>query len=146
LFYNTKISDNIAESGKVPRMLAAFPRWMAREILSKRNLFDFESPDSAISKQYFNFAILYDSVEYTPGWSSQDFQEKFQSRIFGWLRFNWFTPERFRTVSRKIWNIGILFFRWALRKEVDQFYFLNKTFSNHFHFPPLSVSACWHHL
>jgi hypothetical protein len=24
--YNTKISDNIAESGKVPRMLAAFPR------------------------------------------------------------------------------------------------------------------------
>jgi hypothetical protein len=26
LFYNTKISDNIAESGKVPRMLAAFPR------------------------------------------------------------------------------------------------------------------------
>jgi hypothetical protein len=29
-----KISDNNAESGKVPRMLAAFPRWMAREILS----------------------------------------------------------------------------------------------------------------
>jgi hypothetical protein len=26
LFYNTKISNNIAESGKVPRMLAAFPR------------------------------------------------------------------------------------------------------------------------
>jgi hypothetical protein len=26
VFYNTKISDNIAESGKVPRMLAAFPR------------------------------------------------------------------------------------------------------------------------
>jgi hypothetical protein len=26
LFYNTKISDNIAESGKVPRMLAAFLR------------------------------------------------------------------------------------------------------------------------
>jgi hypothetical protein len=26
LFYNTKISDNNAESGKVPRMLAAFPR------------------------------------------------------------------------------------------------------------------------
>jgi hypothetical protein len=26
LFYNTKISDNIAEFGKVPRMLAAFPR------------------------------------------------------------------------------------------------------------------------
>jgi hypothetical protein len=25
LFYNTKISDNNAESGKVPRMLAAFP-------------------------------------------------------------------------------------------------------------------------
>jgi hypothetical protein len=24
--FNTKISDNIAESGKVPRMLAAFPR------------------------------------------------------------------------------------------------------------------------
>jgi hypothetical protein len=26
LFYNTKISDNNAESGKLPRMLAAFPR------------------------------------------------------------------------------------------------------------------------
>jgi hypothetical protein len=26
LFYNTKISDNNAESEKVPRMLAAFPR------------------------------------------------------------------------------------------------------------------------
>jgi hypothetical protein len=26
LKYNTKISDNNAESGKVPRMLAAFPR------------------------------------------------------------------------------------------------------------------------
>jgi hypothetical protein len=26
LFYNTKISDDNAESGKVPRMLAAFPR------------------------------------------------------------------------------------------------------------------------
>jgi hypothetical protein len=26
LFFNTKISDNNAESGKVPRMLAAFPR------------------------------------------------------------------------------------------------------------------------
>jgi hypothetical protein len=26
LFYNTKISDNIAESGEVLRMLAAFPR------------------------------------------------------------------------------------------------------------------------
>jgi hypothetical protein len=26
LVYNTKISDNNAESGKVPRMLAAFPR------------------------------------------------------------------------------------------------------------------------
>jgi hypothetical protein len=26
LFYNTKISDNNAESGKVPRMLEAFPR------------------------------------------------------------------------------------------------------------------------
>jgi hypothetical protein len=25
IFFNTKISDNIAESGKVPRMLAAFP-------------------------------------------------------------------------------------------------------------------------
>jgi hypothetical protein len=25
LFNNTKISDNIAETGKVPRMLAAFP-------------------------------------------------------------------------------------------------------------------------
>jgi hypothetical protein len=34
----------------VPRMLAAFPRWMAREILSKRNFLDFESPDSAISQ------------------------------------------------------------------------------------------------
>jgi hypothetical protein len=31
----------------VPRMLAAFPHW---EILSKRNFFDFESPDSAISR------------------------------------------------------------------------------------------------
>jgi hypothetical protein len=31
-------------------MLAAFPRWMAREILSKRNFLDFESPDSAISQ------------------------------------------------------------------------------------------------
>jgi hypothetical protein len=31
--YNTNISDNNAESGKVPR------------ILSKRNFFDFESPD-----------------------------------------------------------------------------------------------------
>jgi hypothetical protein len=40
LFYNTKISDNNAESGKVPQMLAAFPRWMAKEILSKRNFFD----------------------------------------------------------------------------------------------------------
>jgi hypothetical protein len=50
LVYNTKISDNNAESGKVPRMLAAFPRWMAWEILSKRNFFDFESPDSAISR------------------------------------------------------------------------------------------------
>jgi hypothetical protein len=26
LVYNTKISDNNAESGKVPRMFAAFPR------------------------------------------------------------------------------------------------------------------------
>jgi hypothetical protein len=26
LIYNAKISDNNAESGKVPRMLAAFPR------------------------------------------------------------------------------------------------------------------------
>jgi hypothetical protein len=26
LFYNAKISDHNAESGKVPRMLAAFPR------------------------------------------------------------------------------------------------------------------------
>jgi hypothetical protein len=26
LVYNTKISDNNAKSGKVPRMLAAFPR------------------------------------------------------------------------------------------------------------------------
>jgi hypothetical protein len=34
----------------VPRMLAAFPRSMAREILSKRNFLDFESPDSAISR------------------------------------------------------------------------------------------------
>jgi hypothetical protein len=50
LFYITKISDNIAESGKMPRMLAAFPRCMAREILSKRNFFDFESPDSAIRR------------------------------------------------------------------------------------------------
>jgi hypothetical protein len=50
LIYNAKISDNNAESGKVPRMLAAFPRWMAREILSKRNFLDFESPDSAISR------------------------------------------------------------------------------------------------
>jgi hypothetical protein len=50
LIYNTKISDNNAEFGKVPRMLAAFPRWMAREILSKRNFLDFESPDSAISR------------------------------------------------------------------------------------------------
>jgi hypothetical protein len=50
MFYNTNISDNNAESGKVPRMLEAFPRWMAREILSKRNFFDFESPDSAISQ------------------------------------------------------------------------------------------------
>jgi hypothetical protein len=47
LFYNTKISDNNAESGKV---LAAFPPRMAREILSKRNFFDFESSDSAISR------------------------------------------------------------------------------------------------
>jgi hypothetical protein len=31
LIYNTKISDNNAESGKVPRMLAAFPRWMAKK-------------------------------------------------------------------------------------------------------------------
>jgi hypothetical protein len=31
-------------------MLAAFPRWMAREILSKRNFLDFESADSAISR------------------------------------------------------------------------------------------------
>jgi hypothetical protein len=44
------MSDNNAESGKVPRMLAAFPRLMGREILSKRNLFDFESPDSQISR------------------------------------------------------------------------------------------------
>jgi hypothetical protein len=42
--------DNNAESVKVLRMLAAFPRWMIREILSKRNFFDFESPDSAISR------------------------------------------------------------------------------------------------
>jgi hypothetical protein len=41
LIYNAKISDNNAESGKVPRMLAAFPRLMAREILSKRNFLDF---------------------------------------------------------------------------------------------------------
>jgi hypothetical protein len=34
----------------VPRMLAAFPRWMAREILSNKNFLDFESPDSAISR------------------------------------------------------------------------------------------------
>jgi hypothetical protein len=40
LIYNAKISDNNAEFGKVPRMLAAFPRWIAREILSKRNFFD----------------------------------------------------------------------------------------------------------
>jgi hypothetical protein len=45
LVYNTKISDNNAESGKVPRMLAAFPRCIEREILSKRNFFDFELPD-----------------------------------------------------------------------------------------------------
>jgi hypothetical protein len=44
LIYNAKISDNNAEFGKVLRML--FPRWMAREILSKRNFLDFESPDS----------------------------------------------------------------------------------------------------
>jgi hypothetical protein len=50
LFYNTKISDNNAESGKVSRMLAAFPRWMVRKNLSKRIFFDFESPDSAISR------------------------------------------------------------------------------------------------
>jgi hypothetical protein len=50
LIYNAKISDNNAESGKVPRMLEAFPRWMAKEILSKRNFLDFESPDSAISR------------------------------------------------------------------------------------------------
>jgi hypothetical protein len=43
LIYNTKISDNNAESGKVSRILAAFPRFMAREILSKRNFFDFDS-------------------------------------------------------------------------------------------------------
>jgi hypothetical protein len=49
-FIDAKISDNNAESEKVPRMLAAFPRWIAREILSKRNFFDFESPDSAISR------------------------------------------------------------------------------------------------
>jgi hypothetical protein len=30
LFYNTKISDNNAESGKVPRMLAVFPRWQGK--------------------------------------------------------------------------------------------------------------------
>jgi hypothetical protein len=50
LTYNAKISENIAESGKVPRMLAAFPRFHASEILSKRNFFDFESPDYAISR------------------------------------------------------------------------------------------------
>jgi hypothetical protein len=50
LFYNTKISDNNAESGKVARMLAAFPRRMAREILSKRNFFYFKSLDSAKSR------------------------------------------------------------------------------------------------
>jgi hypothetical protein len=35
LIYIAKISDNNAESGKVPRMLEAFPRWMARDILLK---------------------------------------------------------------------------------------------------------------
>jgi hypothetical protein len=53
LIYNPKISDNNEESGKVPRMLATFPRWMAREILSKRNFFDFESPASAIIDGFF---------------------------------------------------------------------------------------------
>jgi hypothetical protein len=40
------MSDNNAESGKVPRMLAAFPRWIAREILSKKIIaFSSYSPD-----------------------------------------------------------------------------------------------------
>jgi hypothetical protein len=47
LVYNTKISDNNAESGKMPRMLVAFPCRIARKILSKRN---FKSPCSAISQ------------------------------------------------------------------------------------------------
>jgi hypothetical protein len=58
LIYIAKISDNNAESGKVPRMLAAFPRWMARDILSKRNFLDFESPDSAISRSPMTLIII----------------------------------------------------------------------------------------
>jgi hypothetical protein len=34
--YQAKMSDNNAESGKVPRMLAAFPRLMGREISLKK--------------------------------------------------------------------------------------------------------------
>jgi hypothetical protein len=63
--FTMKISDNNAESGKVPRMLAAFPRWMAREILSKRNFLDFESPEKdgkniiivSISINHFIFIV-----------------------------------------------------------------------------------------
>jgi hypothetical protein len=36
--------------GKVPRLLAAFSRRIEREMLSKRSFFDFESPDSAVSR------------------------------------------------------------------------------------------------
>jgi hypothetical protein len=66
LVHNTKISDNNAESGKVPRMLAAFPRWIAREILSKRNFFDFESPDSAISRSPMTLMKLMASLHQGP--------------------------------------------------------------------------------
>jgi hypothetical protein len=62
LIYNAKISDNNVESGKVPRMLAAFTRWMAREILSKRNFLDFESPDSAISRSPITLMKSIDSL------------------------------------------------------------------------------------
>jgi hypothetical protein len=36
LVYNTKISDNNAESGKVPRMLAAFPRLRIKSVLKSK--------------------------------------------------------------------------------------------------------------
>jgi hypothetical protein len=47
-------------------MLAAFPRWMAKEILSKRNFLDFESPDFAISRSPMTLMKSIDSLHQGP--------------------------------------------------------------------------------